>query len=319
MKTAVVAGGAGFLGSHLCGKLLESGYKVICIDNLITGNMNNILRFNGNPNFHFSNFDIVNEGIDVSKINEIYNLACIASPDKYKEYAIETLKTCFMGNMNLLELAVKHNAKYLFASTSEVYGDPTVHPQPETYYGNVNTVGERSCYDEGKRVSETLVYEYRRKYGMDAKIVRIFNTYGPNMDINDGRVITNFIKSMMNNEPFRIYGSGNQTRSFCYVDDLIAGILGMMNSIEQGPINIGNPDCELTLNELVEVFKKCFPEKNIIVDYIAATQDDPQQRKPDITKARSLIGFAPSCSLEEGLKKTVDHFYMGALYNSFVK
>ena len=221
MKIILIAGGAGFLGRHLCKKLLENNNKIICIDNLITGKIENISEFIENDKFIFINHDIRYDIIleNINYIDEIYNLACIASPDKYKIYPIETLETCFYGNQNLLKLAQKYNSKFLFTSTSEVYGDPLIHPQNESYNGNVNTVGERSCYDEGKRVGETLVYEYRKKFNLNAKIIRIFNTYGPYMDINDGRVITNFIKQINNNENIKIYGDGKQTRSFCYVDD----------------------------------------------------------------------------------------------------
>jgi len=306
-KVILVAGGAGFLGRHLCKKLLEnSNNKIICMDNLITGNLKNIEEFTENKNFKFINFDINNK-ISLQHVDEIYNLACIASPDKYKVYSIETMETCFIGTTNLLQLAKKHNAKFLFTSTSEIYGDPLVHPQHEEYYGNVNTVGERSCYDEGKRVCETLIYEYRKKFNLDLKIVRIFNTYGPYMDINDGRVITNFIKQIKNNESLKIYGSGNQTRSFCYVDDLIKGLVSMMNSSETGPINLGNPNCEFTLNELVKIFEKII-DKKLNIDYINSMQDDPQQRKPVIDKAKSLLNFNPVINIEQGLLFTILYF-----------
>jgi UDP-glucuronate decarboxylase len=306
-KTALVAGGAGFLGRNLCKKLLEYNYTVICLDNLVTGNEKNIEEFINKKNFYYFHFDITQPFRYKGKIDEIYNLACIASPDKYKERSIETLTTCFIGNLNLLNLAVKHNAKYLFTSTSEVYGDPLVHPQNEEYYGNVNIVGERSCYDEGKRVSETLVYEFNKKCGLNTKIVRIFNTYGPYMDLNDGRVITNFIKQIQKEEPIEIYGDGNQTRSFCYVDDLIDGIIKMMNSEEKGPINMGNPYCEFTINELVKVFEKIL-DKKISVIYKDATENDPKQRRPDITKAYTRLNFNPKILLDEGIRNTIDYF-----------
>lgn len=306
-KTILVAGGAGFLGRHLCKRLLEQEHRVICLDNFVTGNINNIREFLSNPNFQYLIIDISNEFSCDIAINEIYNLACIASPDKYKEKSIETLLTCFMGNKHLLDMAVKNHAKYLLASTSEVYGDPLVDPQPETYYGNVNSVGERSCYDEGKRVSETLVYEYRKKKGIDAKIVRIFNTYGPYMDINDGRVITNFIKQYRKNEHFKIYGSGNQTRSFCYVDDLITGLVSMMESGEHGPINLGNPYCKFTLNQLVDVFGKITGKQPDVI-YMESTENDPKQREPVIELAKTKLGFDPKIDLEEGLNRTLDYF-----------
>lgn len=309
---SIVAGGAGFLGSHICQRLLEQNKYVICVDNLISGNTQNIESFLTNPNFQFIQQDIANfkfvDHFNECKITEIYNFACIASPKLYKLYPLETLTTSFNGSLNLLKLARKHNSKYIFASTSEVYGDPLIHPQTETYYGNVNTVGERSCYDEGKRVAETLVYTMRNQYHINAKIIRIFNTYGPNMSIDDGRVITNFIQRIMDAKPVQIYGNGNQTRSFCYVDDLIDGIFGVMESDEMGPINLGNPDCEFTLNELVREFEK-ITGSSIDVEYLPATENDPQQRKPDIELARNKIGFSPKVGLNEGLKKTIIYFY----------
>ena len=311
-KYILVTGGAGFLGRNLCKKLLENKRnKIICMDNLITGDENNIYEFKNNPNFTFVQYDVTNT-INFPKINEIYHLACIASPAKYKLYSIETLKTCFIGTLNILELAKQHNAKVLFTSTSEIYGDPNVHPQPEEYYGNVNTMGERSCYDEGKRICETLIYEYRRKFRLDIKIVRLFNTYGPYMDINDGRVITNFIKQILIGQKLRIYGDGSQTRSFCYVDDLIIGIVAMMNSQEYGPFNLGNPYCEFTLNELVCIFEKIIDRK-LEVEYLESTENDPKQRKPIISKAQLKLGFEPYTTIEEGIQKTIDYFIQ--IYN----
>ena len=305
-KKIIVAGGAGFLGRHLCKKLLNKGHHVICIDNLVSGNKNNILEFISNENFSFHLHDIT-KPIEFNDVDEIYNLACIASPDLYKKKSLETLSTCFEGSKNLLDLALANKAKYLFTSTSEVYGDPLIHPQPEEYFGNVNTVGERSCYDEGKRVAESLVYEYNKKYNLNTKIVRIFNTYGPYMNIDDGRVITNFIKRILNKEKIQIYGSGNQTRSFCYVDDLIEGIVNMMESQEKGPINIGNPNCEFSLNELVNIFEKVLNDK-LEVEYLDATENDPQQRKPVIDKAKQKLNFEPKIHLEEGILKTYNYF-----------
>ena len=310
----LVAGGAGFIGRNLIKKLLENNtFFIICIDNFITGNLNNIREFIDNNNFIYYNIDIINN-IELNNIlekykiiNEIYNLACIASPDNYKKYSIETLKTCFQGNLNLLELSKKYNSKYLFTSTSEVYGDPLIHPQTEDYFGNVNIIGERSCYDEGKRISETIIYEYRKLFNINAKIVRIFNTYGPYMDINDGRVITNFIKQINNNENIKIYGDGKQTRSFCYVDDLIIGIINMMESSEYGPINLGNPNCEFTLNQLVEIYEKII-NKKLNIEYLEFTENDPKQRKPNINKAIERINFNPIINLEEGLKKTIKFY-----------
>ena len=311
-KYILVTGGAGFLGRNLCKKLLENKRnKIICMDSLITGDENNISEFKNNPNFTFVQYDVTNT-INFPRKNEIYHLACIASPDKYKLYSIETLKTCFIGTLNILELAKQHNAKVLFTSTSEIYGDPNVHPQPEEYYGNVNTMGERSCYDEGKRICETLIYEYRRKFRLDIKIVRLFNTYGPYMDINDGRVITNFIKQILIGQKLRIYGDGSQTRSFCYVDDLIIGIVAMMNSKEYGPFNLGNPYCEFTLNELVCIFEKIIGRK-LEVEYLKSTENDPKQRKPIISKAQLKLGFEPYTTIEEGIQKTIDYFIQ--IYN----
>ena len=276
------------------------------MDNLITGKIANIQDFVDNPNFKFIQFDIKNK-IFLPHVDEIFHLACIASPDKYKTFSVETLVTSFQGTKNVLDLAKKHGAKLLFTSTSEVYGDPLIHPQPEEYYGNVNTVGERSCYDEGKRVAETLIYEYRKKFGLDLKIVRLFNTYGPYMDLNDGRVITNFINQIKNGENLKIYGDGSQTRSFCYVDDLIDGLISMMESIESGPINLGNPNCEFTLNELVTIFEK-ITNKKINVDYSNATENDPKQRKPNIGKAFEKLGFQPKVLIEEGIINTMKYF-----------
>jgi len=312
-KVSIVAGGAGFIGSHICRRLLSQNKNVICLDNLISSNSQNIEALMLHPNFEFIQLDIggytgnMDPYFATLAIEEIYNFACIASPKLYKKFPLETLNTCFNGSQYLLGLARDHRAKYLFASTSEIYGDPLIHPQPETYYGNVNTVGERSCYDEGKRVGETLVYTMRNLYGIDAKIIRIFNTYGLNMAIDDGRVITNFIEKIRKNEPVQIYGLGTQTRSFCYVDDLIDGIFSMMESREMGPINLGNPDCEFTLIELVRIFEEIVG-KPVKVEYLPETENDPQQRKPDIRLARERLGFQPKISLKAGLERTMAYF-----------
>ena len=304
------------MGRHLCSRLLyvEQDATIYCVDNLITGRLSNIKRFRDNQSFFFVEADVthdltelVNAGNLPAEIHSVYHLACIASPPTYKKYSIETLHTNFVGTANVLELARKTGAKVLFTSTSEVYGDPLVHPQPEEYYGNVNTVGERSCYDEGKRVAETLMYEYRKKYGIDTKIVRIFNTYGPYMDIGDGRVITNFIQKVMKNEPLVIYGDGTQGRSFCYVSDMISGLVGMMRSDESGPINIGSPDNEFTLNELVETFEQILSRK-LDVTYIDATENDPKQRRPVIDKAIDRLNWSPHVSLKNGLRETMEYF-----------
>ena len=308
MKYILVTGGAGFLGSNLCKYLLKDPNNyVYCVDNLITGFKENLAEILSNDNFEFLEGDVSTADLKYSHLNEIYHLACIASPPKYKTYPIETLTTSFQGTKNMLNLARKHRAKLLFTSTSEVYGDPLVHPQPEEYFGNVNTVGERSCYDEGKRVAESLIYEYRRLYKLDAKIVRLFNTYGPNMDIDDGRVITNFIRQILEGELLTICGDGTQTRSFCYVDDMIDGLHKMMNSTEIGPINLGNPDCEFTLNDLVGVFEDILYKK-LSIEYIEATENDPKQRKPVIEKATRLLTWKPKVALEVGLLSTFLYF-----------
>jgi UDP-glucuronate decarboxylase len=309
MINILITGGCGFIGSNLIESLIKNPNNyIICIDNLITGSLNNINKFINYPNFLFINHDICNEiNLNINHLDQIYHLASLASPDKYKLYPIETLLTSINGTQNVLKLCILFNCKMLFTSTSEVYGDPLVHPQSEEYFGNVNTVGERSCYDEGKRVCETMIYEYKRKYELDLKIVRLFNTYGPKMDINDGRVITNFIKKILNNEPVEIYGDGEQTRSFCYIDDMLNGLVQMMNSIESGPINLGNPNCHFTLNELVNIFNKVL-EKQINIKYLQATLDDPKVRQPVIDKAITKLNFKCYVSLEDGIKKTYKWF-----------
>lgn len=310
MPNILITGGCGFIGSNLIELLIKNPNNyIICMDNLITGSLNNINQFIYHPNFLFINHDICNEiNLDqIKHIDQIYHLASLASPDKYKLYPIETLLTSINGTQNVLKLCFRFNCKMLFTSTSEVYGDPLVHPQSEEYFGNVNTVGERSCYDEGKRVCETMIYEYGRKYDLDLKIVRLFNTYGPKMDINDGRVITNFIGKIKKNEPVEIYGDGEQTRSFCYIDDMLKGLEQMMDSNESGPINLGNPDCHFTLNELVNIFNKVL-RKQIDVKYLQATADDPKVRQPVIDKAINKLNFKCNVSLEDGIKKTFDWF-----------
>jgi UDP-glucuronate decarboxylase len=306
-KIILITGGAGFLGRHLCKKLLEDcNNKIICLDNLITGKEKNIEEFIKNPNFKFLNFDITKK-IFLPHVDEIYHLASLASPDKYKKYPIETIMVNFQGTKNVLDLAKIHNAKVLLSSTSEIYGDPLIHPQSEEYYGNVNTIGERSCYDESKRLAETIMYEYRKIYNLDTKIIRIFNTYGPYMDKNDGRVITNFISKAESNKPVDIYGIGDQTRSFCYVDDLIEGIIKMMKSNEPGPINLGNPDCEFTLIELVKILEKIY-NKTIEINYLKETENDPKCRKPVIDKAIGKLNWYPKIDLENGLRKMINMF-----------
>ena len=301
MKRILVAGGAGFIGFHLTKKLLEEGNYVICIDNFLTGQKNNI---NFKKNFKFIEYDIIRP-IDI-KVDEIYNLACPASPKQYFKYPIYTTKISVIGTLNLLELASKYNAKYLQASTSEVYGDPEVHPQVEEYRGNVNPIGPRACYDEGKRCAETLCSDFKREKNLDIKIVRIFNTYGPNMALNDGRVVSNFIIQALKNENITIYGDGTQTRSFCYVSDLVDGLIKMMNSNLMGPINLGNPS-EFTILELAKKIINLTNSKSKII-FKPLPEDDPKQRKPDITKAKKYLNWEPKVSLEEGLVKTIEYF-----------
>lgn len=307
-KNIVVTGGAGFLGSFLCEYLLTKGEKVLCLDNLFTGSKQNIHHLLANPNFSFINHDIIEPiFLDNIMIDQIYNLACPASPIHYQYNSIRTIKANTIGVINMLGLAKKHKARIFQASTSEVYGDPDVHPQPESYRGNVNTIGPRACYDEGKRVAETLFFDYYRQHGVDIRLVRIFNTYGPRMAVNDGRVVSNFIMQALNNEPITIYGDGSQTRSFCYVDDLIEAIYRMMNNpAETGPINIGNPG-EFTIKELAEKVIALTKSKSKIL-YKDLPQDDPKQRKPDISLAKKVLKWEPKIKLDEGLVKTVEYF-----------
>jgi UDP-glucuronate decarboxylase len=308
MKRILVTGGAGFLGSNLCKRLIKEGNHVICVDNLYTGRMVNIEELMENPEFEFINHNII-EPLDIDNLDEIYNLACPASPPHYQKSPTYTTKTCVLGILNMLELATKNNAKIMQFSTSEVYGDPFVHPQVETYRGNVNPIGIRSCYDEGKRVAETLCFDYNREFGTRIKVIRIFNTYGPMMDPKDGRVVSNFIIQALKGEDITIYGDGSQTRSFCYVDDLIEGIVRMMASREDflGPVNLGNPG-EFTIRELAEIVLEMVDTKSKLV-CMDLPKDDPTQRKPDITVAgRELNGWAPMISLREGLVPTIEYF-----------
>lgn len=304
-KISLVTGGAGFIGSHLCKKLLELDHIVICLDNLQTGFMENITEFK-NPNFIFKNGDVVDKHF-FPHLDYIWHLACPASPEKYQVDGYKTLQTCLIGTMNMLELCNTHQCKFLFTSTSEIYGDPLVHPQSESYWGNTNPVGPRSCYDEGKRCAETLIYEFRNKYP-DLKIVRIFNTYGPKMNINDGRVITNYIKSILQDNPITIYGDGNQTRSFCFIDDMIDGLILMMDSDAIGPINLGNPYTEITMIELKNIFEKIIG-KNTEIEYRSLPKDDPHKRNPDITYANKQLNWNPKIDLEIGLKNVLEYFY----------
>ncbi len=305
-KRILVTGGAGFLGSHLCNRLLEEGNDVICLDNLFTGNKDNIRHLLGNDYFEFIRHDVT-EPIFL-EVDQVYNLACPASPVHYQYNPIKTTKTSVLGAINMLGLAKRVKARILQASTSEVYGDPQVHPQPEEYRGCVNTMGIRSCYDEGKRVAETLFYDYHRMHKLEIKVMRIFNTYGPNMNPNDGRVVSNFIVQALNNEDITIYGDGSQTRSFCYVDDLIEGMVRLMNSRADfiGPVNIGNPG-EFTIKQLAELVVNLTGSSSKLI-YKPLPSDDPLQRKPVIEIAKKELDWEPTVPLEEGLKKTIEYF-----------
>ncbi|MFC7322733.1 UDP-glucuronic acid decarboxylase family protein [Halobacillus campisalis] len=304
-KKVLVTGGAGFIGSHLCRELLAEGNKVTCLDNLLTGSIENINALLDHPNFKFI-FHDVTIPIEV-EVDEIYNLACPASPVHYQYDPVRTIRTSVLGAMNVLELAKKTNAKVLQASTSEVYGDPAVHPQVEEYWGNVNPIGVRSCYDEGKRCAETLFFDYFRQYGVDIKVIRIFNTYGPNMHPEDGRVISNFIVQALKGEGISIYGNGDQTRSFCFVDDLVNGMMKMMNTDNlQGPINLGNPQ-EFTILELADKVIQ-ITESSSQLQFNPLPLDDPKQRKPNINEAKTKLGWTPNVFLEEGLKETIKYF-----------
>ena len=307
MKRVLVTGGAGFIGTHLCRRLLNEGCHVICLDNLFTGSEQNIALFRSNPDFEFVLHDIVNP-YETTDIDEIYNLACPASPVHYQYDAIKTIKTAVMGVINMLDLAVKNRAKILQASTSEVYGDPVVHPQNESYWGNVNPIGPRSCYDEGKRCGETLCMDYHRQNGVCIKIIRIFNTYGPYMLPNDGRVVSNFIVQALQGEPITIYGTGEQTRSFQYVDDLIEGMIRMMNTENDftGPINLGNPE-EFTILDLARKVIEMTGSKSEVI-FKPLPHDDPRQRKPDISLARKMLNWEPQISLDDGLGHVINYF-----------
>ena len=300
----LVTGGAGFIGSHLIDRLMADGQEVICLDNFYTGHKLNILQWLDNPNFELIRHDIT-EPIRL-EVDQIYHLACPASPVHYQYNPVKTIKTNVMGTMNMLGMAKRVKARFLLASTSEVYGDPDVHPQNEDYRGSVNCTGIRSCYDEGKRVAETLAFDYHRQNGVDIRVVRIFNTYGTRMLENDGRVVSNFIVQALRGIPLTVYGDGSQTRSFCYVSDLVSGLIRMMNSEYTGPVNLGNPD-EYTILELAEQIQNMVnPDAEII--FKPLPQDDPKQRKPDITRAKTWLGWEPTVPLQEGLKMTVDDF-----------
>lgn len=310
MKTVLITGGTGFIGSNLCKRLIkDENNKIICVDNNYTGSLDNVKELLDNPRFSFIEHDII-EPLEIDeKIDEIYNLACPASPPAYQgQKAIFTTKTCVLGALNMLELARKNNAKILQSSTSEVYGEPIEHPQKETYRGNVNPIGIRACYDEGKRCAESLFFDYNRIHNVKIKVIRIFNTYGPLMDPNDGRVVSNFICQALRGEDLTIYGDGSQTRSFCYVDDLIEVITRMMASEDDflGPVNTGNPG-EFTIKELAELVKEKI-NKNLKIIYKPLPSDDPTQRKPDITLAKTKLNWEPKIKLNEGLDKTIEYF-----------
>ena len=305
-KRIIVTGGAGFLGSHLCERLLKEGHEVICVDNFFTGQKRNVVHLLANPYFEFIRHDICFPLY--IEADEIYNLACPASPIHYQRDPVQTTKVNVHGAINMLGLAKRIGAKIFQASTSEVYGDPTVHPQNEEYWGNVNPIGPRSCYDEGKRCAETLFMDYRNQYGINIKIARIFNTYGPRMHPHDGRVVSNFIMQALKGEPITIYGRGNQTRSFCYCDDLIDGFVKLMNSADDftGPVNMGNPN-EFTIKQLAETVIE-LTNSSSEINYLPLPQDDPKQRCPDITKAKTNLDWRPNIQLKEGLTRTISYF-----------
>ena len=306
MKRILVTGGAGFIGSHLCKRLVEEGNEVICLDNLFTGSKKNIEELLDYKNFEFVRHDVIMEYL--AEVDQIYNLACPASPPHYQYNPVKTIKTSVMGAINMLGLAKRVKARILQASTSEIYGNPLVHPQTEEYWGNVNPIGIRSCYDEGKRVAETLFFDYHRQNNVDIKVIRIFNTYGPNMNMYDGRVVSNFIVQALRGDDITIYGDGSQTRSFCYVDDLVEGMVRMMNSRDgfTGPVNLGNPG-EFTMLELAKKVIELTGSKSDIV-YMPLPQDDPLQRKPVIELAKKELDWEPKIMLEEGLNKTIEYF-----------
>ncbi len=306
VKRILVTGGAGFLGSHLCDRLVEQGHEVLCLDNFFTGRKNNIAHL-----LNKSNFEVIRHDVTFPlyvEIDEIFNLACPASPIHYQHDPVQTTKTSVHGAINMLGLAKRVGAKIMQASTSEVYGDPAIHPQTEDYWGNVNPIGFRSCYDEGKRCAETLFFDYFRQHNLRIKVIRIFNTYGPRMHPNDGRVVSNFIVQALKNAPVTIYGNGNQTRSFCFVDDLIRAFLSIMNTEDDftGPVNCGNP-CEYTMLELAELIIKLTNSKSEIA-FKPLPHDDPKQRKPDISLAKSKLNWKPKIPLDEGIQKTIDYF-----------
>ena len=302
----LITGGTGFIGSHLCQRLLNEGNYIICLDNNFTGKMENITSIKNHPNFEFIRHDITQPIL--LEVDQIYHLACPASPKAYQYNPIKTIKTNILGTLNALGIAKRVKATILLTSTSEIYGDPTINPQVEEYWGNVNPIGIRSCYDEGKRVAETLMMEYNRSNQTQIRIARIFNTYGPNMDKNDGRVVSNFINQAINQQDITIYGTGDQTRSFCYVDDTVEALIKLMNQNKtNGPINIGNP-YEMTMNELAQKILTLMPYSSSKIVYEPLPNDDPRQRKPDISKAKEYLDWTPSTKLEDGLNKTIKYF-----------
>jgi len=303
---ALVTGGAGFIGSHVCERLLGDGYDVLCVDNYYSSTKDNITHLLDHPRFELLRHDVTFPLY--VEVDEIYHLACPASPIHYQRDPVQTTKTAVHGSINMLGLAKRTGAKILLTSTSEVYGDPLVHPQTEDYWGNVNPIGPRACYDEGKRASETLFFDYRRQHGLPIKVVRLFNTYGPRMHPHDGRVVSNFIVSALDDRPLPVYGDGSQTRSFCYVDDLVDGLIAMMNSPEEviGPINLGNPG-EFTIAELAELVLQQIPSESG-VEYLPLPTDDPIRRQPDITRAKDTLGWAPTVPLADGLIRTIEYF-----------
>jgi UDP-glucuronate decarboxylase len=303
---SLITGGSGFLGSHLCDRLLANGQDVLCVDNLFTGQKRNISHLIGNPRFEFTRHDVTFPLF--VEVDQIWNLACPASPIHYQHDPVQTTKTSVHGAINMLGRAKRLGAKILQASTSEVYGDPQVHPQTEDYWGHVNPIGPRSCYDEGKRCAETLFFDYHRQHALRIKVIRIFNTYGPRMHPDDGRVVSNFIMQALKGEPITLYGDGSQTRSFCYVDDLIDGMVKMMETPDDvsGPINVGNPN-EFTIRQLAETVIKLTKSKSKL-EFRPIPADDPKQRKPDITKARASLSWEPKVQLEDGLKETIAYF-----------
>jgi UDP-glucuronate decarboxylase len=300
----LVTGGAGFIGSHLIDRLMKTGHEVICLDNFYTGHKRNVLKWLDHPYFELIRHDIT-EPIRL-EVDQIYHLACPASPVHYQYNPVKTIKTNVMGTLNMLGLAKRVKARFLLASTSEVYGDPEVHPQTEDYRGNVNTIGIRSCYDEGKRVAETLAFDYHRQNDVQIRVARIFNTYGPRMLENDGRVVSNFVVQALRGQPLTVYGEGSQTRSFCYVSDLVEGLMRLMNGDYTGPVNLGNPD-EYTILQLAQAVQQMV-NPDVLLKFEPLPQDDPRRRKPDITRAQTHLGWQPSVPLQEGLQLTIEDF-----------